>query len=153
MWIISSTSAATSTEWMRGRLLIDYRYINICSLRWNKTKFLSILLYGCTTWMLTKRIKKWLHRNYTRILRAVFNKFWKQHSTKQQLYSHLPPISPTIQVRQARHAGHCLKSKDKLIMDYYTVTHQCWLTCKDLHTSALCGHKMLSRRLTKSIKQ
>ena len=32
---------------------------------------------------------------------AVFNKSWKQHLTKQQLCSHLPPISQTIQVRHA----------------------------------------------------
>ena len=33
------------------------------------------------------------------MLHAVLNKFWKQHPTKQQLYSHLLPISQTIQVR------------------------------------------------------
>ena len=27
------------------------------------------------------------------MLHAVLNKSWKQHPTKQQLYSHLPPIS------------------------------------------------------------
>ena len=32
----------------------------------------SILLYGCTTWMLTKRLEK-LDGNYTRMLRAILN--------------------------------------------------------------------------------
>ena len=36
----------------------------------------SILLYGCTTWTLTKRLEKKLDGNYTRMLRAVLNKFW-----------------------------------------------------------------------------
>ena len=67
----------------------------------------SILLYGCTTWMLTKRLEKKLDDNYTRMLRAILNKFWRQHSTRHQLYSHLPPIAKTIQVRWTRHAGHC----------------------------------------------
>ena len=31
------------------------------------------------------------------MLRAIVNKSWKQHPTKQQLYDHLPPISKTIQ--------------------------------------------------------
>ena len=31
----------------------------------------SILLYGCTTWTLTKRLKKKLDGNYTRMLRAI----------------------------------------------------------------------------------
>ena len=34
----------------------------------------SILLYGCTTWRLTKRLKKKLDGNYTRMLRAILNK-------------------------------------------------------------------------------
>ena len=51
----------------------------------------SILLYGCTTWMLTKRLEKKLDGNYTRMLRAVLNKSWRQHPTRQQLYGHLPP--------------------------------------------------------------
>ena len=44
-------------------------------------------------------------------------KSWKQHPTKQQLYSHLPPISKTIQIRWTRHAGLCWRSKDELISD------------------------------------
>ena len=55
-----------------------------------------ILLYGCTTWMLTKRPEKKLHSNYTRMLQAILNKSWRQHPTKHQLYGHLPPITKTI---------------------------------------------------------
>ena len=39
----------------------------------------SILLYGCTTWTLTKRLEKKLDGNYTRMLRAILNKAWRQH--------------------------------------------------------------------------
>ena len=53
----------------------------------------SILLYGCTTWTLTKRLEKKLDGNYTRILRAILNKSWRQHPTRHQLYGHLPPIT------------------------------------------------------------
>ena len=77
----------------------------------------SILLYGCTTWTLTKRLEKKLDGNYTRMLRAVLNKSWRQHPTRYQLYGHLPPITKTIQVRRTRHAGHCWRSKDELISD------------------------------------
>ena len=56
-----------------------------------------ILPYGCTTWILTKRMEKKLDRNYTRMVRAILDKFWRQHPTKQQLYGHLPPIMKTIQ--------------------------------------------------------
>ena len=63
----------------------------------------SILLYGCTTWTLTKRLKKKLDGNYTRMLRAILNKSWRQHSTRHQLYGHMPSITKIIQVRQTRH--------------------------------------------------
>ena len=77
----------------------------------------SILLYGCTTWTLTKRLEKKLDGNYTRMLRAILNKSWQQHPTRHQLYGHLPPITKTIQVRRIRHAGHCCRSRDEPIRD------------------------------------
>ena len=77
----------------------------------------SILLYGCTTWTLTKRLEKTLDGNYTRMLRAILNKSWRQHPTRHQLYGHLLPITKTIQARRTRHAGHCWRSKDELISD------------------------------------
>ena len=77
----------------------------------------SILLHGCTTWTLTKRLEKKLDGNYTRMLRAILNKSWRQHPTRHQLYGHVPPITKTIQVRRTRHAGHCGRSRDELISD------------------------------------
>ena len=64
---------------------------------------MSILLYGYTTWTLTKHMEKKLDANNTRMLQAILNKSWWQHPTKQQLYGHLPPIMKTIQVRWTRH--------------------------------------------------
>ena len=92
-----------------------------------KAAVVSILLYGCTTWTLTKRLERRLDGNYTRMLRAVLNKSWRQHPTRPQLYGHLPPITKTIQVRRTRHAGHCWRSKDELISDVllWTPTHGC----------------------------
>ena len=78
---------------------------------------MSILIYGCTTYTLNKRMEKKLEGNYTRMLPAILNKSWKQHPTKEQLYGHLPPITETIQVRLTRHGGHGWRSKDELISD------------------------------------
>ena len=77
----------------------------------------SILLYGWTTWTLTKRLEKKLDGNYTRMLRAILNKSWRQHPTRHQLYGHLPPITKTIQVRRTRHTGHCWRSRDEFLSD------------------------------------
>ena len=71
----------------------------------------TIMLYGCTTWTLSKNIEKKLDDNYTRMMRATLNKSWSQHPTKQQIYGHLPPITKTIKVRRTRHAGYCWRSK------------------------------------------
>ena len=47
----------------------------------------------------------------------MYNSKLSLNSTKHQLYGHLPPIMKTIQDRQTRYAGHCWRSKDKLISD------------------------------------
>ena len=65
----------------------------------------------------SKRMEKKLDGNYTRMLRAILNKSRWQESTKQQLYSHLPPIMKTIKIRRTRHARHCWRSRDELIND------------------------------------
>ena len=85
-----------------------------------------LLLYGCIKWTLTKRNKKRLDGNCTRMQRAIPEKSWKQHPTRQQLYGHLIPISKTIQIRQTRHAGHCWRSKDELISNVlrWTLSHR-----------------------------
>ena len=105
----------------------------------------SILLYGCTTWTLTKRLKKKLDGNYTRMLRAISNKSWQQYPTRHQLYGHLPPITKIIQVRRTRHAGHCWRSRDKLISDVLLWTPRIWtsrMTSSNIHTAAMWGYRM-----------
>ena len=77
---------------------------------------ISLLLSRCT-WTLTKRLKKKLDGNYTRMLRVILNKSWRPHPTRQQLYGQLPPLTKTIQVRRTRHAGHRWRSKEDIIID------------------------------------
>ena len=132
-WWVSETSGQVHISWKQrlvypkyhcttSESMDSYRHMEVWPVKYNKMQFfpeaiVSILLYGWTTWTLTKRVEKRLEGNCSRILRAVMNKFWKQHSTKQQLYGHLPSISKTIQVRRARHAGHCCRSRDELTSD------------------------------------
>ena len=81
-------------------------------------------MYDCTIWILMKYLEKKIDGNHTRQLYAVLNKNWKQCPTKQQLYSHLPPISQTIWGRQTRHVGHCWRSKNELIRNIFQWTSQ-----------------------------
>ena len=96
----------------RSLFYICLLFIAKCLRSFFQAAIKSILLYGCTTWTLTK----WME-NYTRMLRATLNKSWRQHPTKQQLYGQLPPITKTIKVRRTRHAGHCGRIRDELISD------------------------------------
>ena len=84
--------------------------------RFFQAAVVSIILYGCTTWTLTKRLEEKLDGSYTRMLRAILNNSWRQHPTRHQLYGH-PPITKTIQAGRTRHAGHYWRSKDELISD------------------------------------
>ena len=101
-------------EYVPGRNCVSFYRLGLISFQAAVT---SILLYVCTTWTLTKRLEKKLDGNYTRMLRAILNKSWRQHPTRHHLYGHLPPITKTIQVRRTRHAGHCWRSRDELIRD------------------------------------
>ena len=103
---VSSTKKDMDTQLMKAWTAIDRLSIIWKSDLTDKMKrsffqamVILILLYGCTTWTLTKRLEKKLDSNYTRMLRAILNKSWQQHPTRHQLYGHLPPIMKTIQVR------------------------------------------------------
>ena len=78
-------------------------------------------------------MEKKLDGNYTRMLRAILNKSWRQRPTKQQLHGHLPPITRTIQVRRTRHVGHCWRSNNELISDIllWTPSHGRAKLCPD----------------------
>ena len=82
------SSVASTEKNIDTRLTKAWTAINRLSIIWKsdltdkmKRSFFqaavaSILLYGCTTWTLTKRLKKKLDDNYTRMLRAILNKSW-----------------------------------------------------------------------------
>ena len=104
-----------------------------------------ILLYGCTTWTLTKRLEKKLDGNYTRMLRAILNKFWRQHPTRHQLYGYLPPITKTIQVRRTRYA--LLEKQGRAHkwctpMDPHIWPGKSRTTSAKIHTAAMWGYEM-----------
>ena len=102
-------SSVSSTETDIDTLLAKaWTAINSLLVRWKS---------DLTDKMKRKRMEKKLDGNYTRMLRAILNKSWRQHPTKQLLYGHLPPITKTIQVRRTWHAGYCRRCRDEFIRD------------------------------------
>ena len=77
----------------------------------------SVLIYGSTAWTLTKHLEDKLDGTYTKMLRAILNKSWKQHPTTDQLYGNIPKVSDIIRERRTRFAGHCWRSKNELASD------------------------------------
>ena len=156
---VSSTEKDIDTRLTKAWIAIDRLSIIWKSELTDKMKrsffqavVVSILLYGCTTWTLTKRLEKKLDGNYTRMLRAILNKSWRQHSTRHQLYGHLPPITKTIQVRRTRHAGHCWRKRDELISDVllWTIAYgqakagrPAWTYIQQLCEDTGCSHEDL----------
>ena len=119
---VSSTETNINTWLAKAQATIDWLSVIWKSDLTDKMKrsffraaIVSILLYGCTTRTLTKWMEKKLDGNYTGMLRAILNKSWRQHPTKQQLYDHQPPITKTIKIRRTRHVGHCWRSRGELI--------------------------------------
>ena len=119
---VSSTETDINTRLAKACTAIDKLTVIWKSYLTDKMKrsffsaaFVLILLYGWTTWTLTKGMEKKHDGNYTRRLRAILNISWRQHPTKLQLYGHLRLITKTIKVRWIRHAEHCWRIRDKLI--------------------------------------
>ena len=116
-----------------------------------QTITVTVLLYDCTIWTLTKPLKERHDDNYTRMSLAALNKSWKQHPTKQQLFSHLPPkLSETSKMRCALQEKKRQTNKQHSPTDSFTRTQQCWLSNKNLRSSALYEHWMLTGGLSKS---
>ena len=107
----------------------------------------SILLYGCTIWTLTKRLERRLDGNYTRMLRAVLNKSWRQHPTRLQLYGHLPPHHENYKSSTNQTRGTLLEKQGRAHKRCTPVDPHTWMcksgtTSTNLHTAAMWGHGM-----------
>ena len=79
----------------------------------------SVLLYGSSTWTLTKKLETKLNGCYTKMLRVVNNVKWQQRLSNNVLYDNLPSITITIATQRVSFAGHCFRSKEvvrKLIL-------------------------------------
>ena len=152
----SSTKAHLSIDSMKLRVMSFYFVLSLFLFFFSdltdkmKRNFFqavvrSILLYGCTTWTLTKRLEKKLDGNYTRMFRAILNKSWRQYPTRHQLYGHLPPITKTIRVRRT---WRTLREKQGRAHKRCTPMDPCiwpsksWTTSSSIHTAAMWRYGM-----------
>ena len=66
---------------------------------------------------MTVAMERKIDGTYTRMIRAIKNKYWNLYLTNKELYKNIPKISDTIRKQQLRFAGHCWRSKDELASD------------------------------------
>ena len=79
----------------------------------------SVLLYGSSTWTLTKKLETKLNGYYTKMLSAVNNVKWPHRISNNVLDDNVPKITNTIATQRVSFAGHCFRSKEvihKLIL-------------------------------------
>ena len=69
----------------------------------------SVLLYGSSTWTLTKTMEKSLDGTYTRMLRMALNVHWQEHKTNEEVYGKLPKVTSKVAERRCKLAGHCIR--------------------------------------------
>ena len=149
---VSSTEKDIDTQLTKAWTAIDRLSIiwksdqtDIMKRSFFQAAVVSILLYGCTSWTLTKRPEKMLDGNYTRMLRSILNNSLRQLPTKHQLFGHIPPIAKTIQVRRTRHAGHCWKSREGQLEPSYRssvrIRYVALKTCQRRWTIGRSGEK------------
>ena len=82
--------------------------------------FDTLVTFVACQWLLLVGIQ-----HYAKTLRAVFKQTWEEAPYKIAFSGHLLPISQTIEVRRARHTGHCWRSRGGLVMAhrYYIYTY------------------------------
>ena len=78
----------------------------------------SVLVYGSVSWTLTKALEKRLSGNYTRMLRAILNKSWKDHHTNKEIYANIPDIYTSIRQQRLRFSVGEISAKWHQILFY-----------------------------------
>ena len=107
----------------------------------------SILLYRCTTWTLTKRLEKKLDGNYTRMLRAVLNKSWRQHPNETPTIRTLAPHHENYTCKTNQTRGTLLEKQGRAHkwctpMDPHIWPCKSRTTSSNLDTATMWGHRM-----------
>ena len=109
-----------------------------------QTAVASILIYGCTTWTLTKQLEKKLDGNYTRRLRESWtspggNTPQDTNCTATCLLSRKKTCR-TLLEKQGRTHKWCT------LVDPHTWPCKSRMTSTNIHSATMWGYGMLSRR-------
>ena len=84
---------------------------------------LSILLYGCESWILTEKLKKSLDSFATNCYRIMLKIKRTDRISNEEVYNRAGarPLSQSIQRRQLKYVGHSLRKPEKELINKYVV--------------------------------
>ena len=110
----------------------------------------SILLYGCTSWTLTKSQQKNLDGTYTNMLCKVMNVTWKAKIRNEDLYGPLPKVSEKVRAQRLQHNGHCYRHrKEEVARDVllWVPSHGSWKVGRPQHNYVIrhCSKTMAKK--------
>ncbi|RXN37862.1 endonuclease-reverse transcriptase [Labeo rohita] len=82
---------------------------------------LSILLYGCESWILTEKLKQCLNSFATNCYRVMLNIKRLDRVSNVGIYQKIgiDPLDLQIQRRQLRYVGHCLRKQEHELINKY----------------------------------
>ena len=130
---VSSTETEINTRLAKACTTIDRLSVIWMSNLTDKIKrcffqgaVVSILLYGCTTWTLTKRTEKKLYRNYTTMLWAILNKSKRQHPTYHH-HHHRIVLAARISLTLSRHSSLSFIALGRSSGQQSVSSHSCWM--------------------------
>jgi hypothetical protein len=86
-----------------------------------KTSCLSVLLYGCETWILTKKLEDYINSFATNCYRIILGIHRKDRVSNTTLYQTVNqhPLSLTIHQKQLRWIGHILRKPSNELINTY----------------------------------
>lgn len=84
---------------------------------------LSILLYGCESWVITKSLESTLNTFALNCYRIMLNIRRTQHISNKEIYNRTKqvPLATTVQQRQLRFVGHCLRRNENEPIHQYVL--------------------------------
>lgn len=93
-----------------------------------KAACLTILLYGCESWILNEKLAKSLDSFATSCYRIMLNIKRLDKVTNDEVYkrvaagsTHIDPLSRTVQIRQLKFVGHCLRKPKSTLINQYVL--------------------------------
>lgn len=107
-------SLAWTAYWQLGKIWRSKHTPTALKINIFRAAVVTILLYGCETWVLTSELERQLNSFATRCYRGILGLSLFDHISNDQLYQRVnqPPLIEVVRRLQLRWLGHALRRDD-----------------------------------------